>query len=99
MRAAVLQSNYLPWKGYFDIVHDVDVFVFYDDVQYTARDWRNRNTVKTPHGAHWLTVPVAHGPRERRVLDVTIAGDGWAREHWKTLLHHYQAAPCFEHGR
>ena len=47
---AVLQSNYLPWKGYFDIIHDVDLFIFYDDVQYTKNDWRNRNKIKVPGG-------------------------------------------------
>ncbi|MGE3176109.1 MAG: WbqC family protein, partial [Vicinamibacterales bacterium] len=43
MRVAILQSNYIPWKGYFDIIHDVDTFVFHDDLQYTKGDWRNRN--------------------------------------------------------
>ena len=50
MKAAVIQSNYIPWRGYFDIMHDADVFVFYDDVQYTVNDWRNRNRVKTANG-------------------------------------------------
>ena len=55
---AVVQSNYLPWKGYFDLIHDADLFVFYDHVQYTKLDWRNRNRLKTPSGQRWLTVPV-----------------------------------------
>ena len=42
MKAAIIQSNYLPWKGYFDIINEVDIFVFLEDVQYTTRDWRNR---------------------------------------------------------
>ena len=58
MKAAVIQSNYMPWRGYFDIMHDADVFVFYDDVQYTVNDWRNRNRVKTANGVVWLTIPV-----------------------------------------
>ncbi|WKL03999.1 WbqC family protein [Paenibacillus amylolyticus] len=57
-KVAVLQSNYLPWKGYFDIINDVDTFIFYDDVQYTKNDWRNRNKVKSTTGAQWLTIPV-----------------------------------------
>ena len=32
---AVLQSNYIPWKGYFDIINSVDLFIFYDDIQFT----------------------------------------------------------------
>jgi hypothetical protein len=51
---AILQSNYIPWKGYFDIIGMVDSFILFDDVQYTRRDWRNRNRIKTPRGSEWL---------------------------------------------
>jgi hypothetical protein len=57
-RVAIIQSNYIPWKGYFDIINQVDEFILYDDRQYTRRDWRNRNLIKTGHGLHWLTIPV-----------------------------------------
>ena len=66
MKVAIIQSNYIPWKGYFDIIRDVDLFVFYDDVQYTVRDWRNRNKIKGRDGELWLTVPV---PADSRDLD------------------------------
>jgi hypothetical protein len=55
---ACVQSNYIPWKGYFDLINLVDEFVILDDVQYTRRDWRNRNKIKTPKGLQWLTIPV-----------------------------------------
>src|SRR3982074_1891232 len=57
-RIGIIQSNYIPWKGYFDIIHDVDLFVFHDDLQYTKGDWRNRNRIKTADGERWLTIPV-----------------------------------------
>ena len=57
MIVAVDQPNYIPWKGYFDLINDVDLFVFYPDVQYTTRDWRNRNVIRTPNGEKWLSVP------------------------------------------
>jgi hypothetical protein len=57
-KVAILQSNYIPWKGYFDMIAAVDEFILYDDMQYTRRDWRNRNQIKTPQGGQWLTVPV-----------------------------------------
>ena len=56
-KVAILQSNYIPWKGYFDIISASDTFIFLDDVQYTRRDWRNRNYVKTSQGLRWLTIP------------------------------------------
>jgi hypothetical protein len=94
-KVAILQSNYIPWKGYFDIIHEVDTFVFYDDVQYTRRDWRNRNKVKTPKGADWLTVPVKKGAREQLIHEVEIEETDWQKNHWRTLQCHYSKAHFF----
>ena len=55
-KIAILQSNYIPWKGYFDLINLVDEFILYDDMQYTRRDWRNRNKIKTPSGLQWLSI-------------------------------------------
>nr|WP_255665469.1 MULTISPECIES: WbqC family protein [Myxococcus] len=85
----------MPWKGYFDILHDVDTFIFYDDVQYTHRDWRNRNRVKTPTGPVWLTVPVGSST-DRLICEARIEDDAWARKHWETLRHQYARTPHFE---
>jgi hypothetical protein len=93
-RVAVLQSNYIPWKGYFDIIHDVDLFVFYDDVQYTKNDWRNRNRIKTANGLYWLTVPTG-SDIERRICDVRLPDARWAHKHWKTLQQAYSPTPHF----
>ncbi len=94
-RVGIIQSNYIPWKGYFDIIHDVDLFVFYDDVQYTKNDWRNRNRIKTEHGERWLTIPV--GKREsRRICDVALPSSPWALDHWRRLEAAYRRAPYFE---
>ena len=81
-KVAIVQSNYIPWKGYFDLIAAVDEFVIYDDVQYTRRDWRNRNKIKTPHGLLWLTVPVqVKGKYLQRIRDAEIADPNWAKEH------------------
>ena len=93
-RAAVLQSNYLPWKGYFDIIHDVDLFVFYDDNQYTSRDWRNRNRIKTAGGTQWLSVPVG-ADRNRLIHDVEIPDPGWQSKHFQSLRQNYARSPHF----
>lgn len=95
MRVAVLQSNYIPWKGYFDIVQAVDEFVFYDDVQYTKNDWRNRNRIKSPGGTRWLTIPVGKDER-RRISDVRLPDNDWAARHWSALRASYETAPYFE---
>ncbi len=95
MKVAILQSNYIPWKGYFDIINDVDLFIFYDDVQYTTRDWRNRNKIKTDRGTKWLTVPVGKSSN-RLICDVAIDDRDWGIRHWKTLQQYYARAPFFE---
>ncbi|HEY8607333.1 MAG TPA: WbqC family protein [Noviherbaspirillum sp.] len=95
-RVAVLQSNYIPWKGYFDLIAAVDEFILYDDMQYTRRDWRNRNQIKTPQGIQWITVPVlAKGKYHQKIRETEIDGTEWASAHWKALLQNYRRAPHF----
>jgi hypothetical protein len=94
-KVAVLQSNYIPWKGYFDIIHDVDLFVFYDDVQYTKNDWRNRNKVKTPAGSQWITIPVGNH-NDLLISEVILESADWAEKHWKTIYQFYSKAPYFK---
>lgn len=90
----VLQSNYIPWKGYFDLVHDADEFIFYDDVQFTKNDWRNRNKVKTPRGAEWMTIPVKGGGGQL-IYQVAISDATWQQKHFKTLHNQYGKSPYF----
>jgi len=91
----ILQSNYIPWKGYFDLMHDADEFILYDDTQYTRQDWRNRNQVKAENGRQWLTIPVV-GRFGQRIDETEVANRGWAAKHWKTLVQLYRGAPHFE---
>lgn len=96
-KVAILQSNYIPWKGYFDMIAAVDEFILYDDMQYTRRDWRNRNQIKTPQGVQWLTVPVkVKGRYVQTIRETEIDGVDWAEAHWKTLTQNYRKAPHFE---
>jgi hypothetical protein len=95
-KIAIVQSNYIPWKGYFDMIAAVDEFILYDDMQYTRRDWRNRNLIKTPQGTQWLTVPVlVKGKYHQKIRDTEIDGSDWAMDHWKTLAQNYRRATHF----
>ena len=79
-KVAIIQSNYIPWKGYFDIINQVDEFILYDDVQYTRRDWRNRNKIKTPNGLQWLTIPVeVKGKYNQKINDTIISEFNWKK--------------------
>ena len=92
----IVQSNYIPWKGYFDMIRAVDEFVLYDDVQYTRRDWRNRNRIKTAGGTQWLTIPVeVKGKYLQKINETKVSDPSWARQHWQTLCGAYRKAPFF----
>lgn len=97
MKIGALQTAYLPWLGFFDQIYQCDLFIIYDDLQYTRKDWRNRNRIKTPRGAMWLTVPVkAHDAHKRRICQVEISGQGrWSMRHWLALKMNYSRAPYF----
>jgi hypothetical protein len=93
---AILQSNYIPWKGYFDIIASVDEFVIFDDVQFTRRDWRNRNRIVLNGALHWLTIPVnTKGNFEAQIDSIVVADHNWARKHWRTIAHAYSGAAHF----
>jgi hypothetical protein len=96
-KVAILQSNYIPWKGYFDMIAAVDEFILYDDMQYTRRDWRNRNQIKTPQGQQWLTIPVkVKGKYFQTIRETEIDGMDWAVTHWNMITQNYKKTPYFD---
>jgi hypothetical protein len=100
VNVVVLQPSYIPWRGVFDQIQQADLFVFYDDVQYDKRGWRNRNQIKTPRGRQWLTIPVySHGAQTQNIPinQIRIAWDApWNQTHLKAIQHSYGKAPHFE---
>jgi hypothetical protein len=92
----ITQSNYIPWKGYFDAINIVDEFVLYDDMQFTRRDWRNRNKIKTADGIQWLTIPVeVKGKYFQKIKETKISDKSWNLQHWQMIRHNYNKANCF----
>lgn len=93
---AVSQPNYIPWKGYFDLIQKVGHFVLLDSVQYTRRDWRNRNLIKTPSGLKWLTIPVkVSGLYYQRIDETEVISNEWCEQHWSLIQQYYRNAPFF----
>jgi hypothetical protein len=95
-KIAVSQSNYVPWKGYFDLIAKADVFVLYDEVQYTKNDWRNRNLIKSSEGTQWLTIPVRHASLSQRICDTNITSINWGKKHVGSLVANYSKATYFK---
>ena len=96
---AILQSNYIPWKGYFDLINMVDEFVIYDNAQYTKNDWRNRNLIKTNQGVKWLTIPVKHERLSHCIKDIKIVDNMWSKKHWTSLSQNYSRSRYFNEYR
>ena len=95
-KIAISQSNYIPWKGYFDLINRVDEFILYDDAQFTRRDWRNRNKIKTPNGTQWLTIPVdVKGRYLQKINETKVSDKKWAIKHWKQIKQNYFKAKYF----
>jgi hypothetical protein len=96
-KVIITQSNYIPWKGYFDAIHQADLVILYDDMQYTKRDWRNRNKIKTQQGLQWLTIPVeVKGKFLQKINETKVSDPGWSKDHWNYIRNSYSRAPYFK---
>lgn len=92
----ITQSNYIPWKGYFDSIKLVDELILYDDMQYTKRDWRNRNKIKTPEGPEWMSIPVeVKGKYFQAIKDTKVSESDWNKKHWNLIKENYSKADNF----
>jgi len=94
-KVAILQSNYIPWKGYFDIIHDVDIFVYYDEVKYTKNDWRNRNKIYPKNGLQWLTIPISKDAVRLKISEVLLGNEHWQEQHYKSMAFSYGKSSHF----
>ena len=96
-RVAIVQSSYVPWRGAFALMARCDLYVFLDSVQFTRRDWRTRNRIKTAQGPHWLTIPVQQKGNYHKPIDaMEVAEPAWAAKHLRTVEDAYARAPHFK---
>lgn len=96
MKVGIIQSSYIPWRGYFDFIASVDVFIVYDTVQYSKGSWRNRNRIKTAVGPRWLTAHVRHDTLHKRILDTMVdTTRPWRASHLDSFRQSYRDAPHY----
>ena len=96
MKIAASQSNYLPWTGMFELINSVDKFVFFDTLQFTKKDWRTRNLIKSTHGKMWLNVPVHKENINTNIIDIKIDnGQKWREKHYKSFYNFYSRSKYF----
>jgi len=94
-RVAIIQSAYVPWRGFFDLINRCDEYVVFDSVQFAKRHWHNRNVLKTAQGPSWITIPVASKSRFEQPIDAVEISEPWAEKHWKSIEANYRKAHCF----
>lgn len=96
-KCAIIQPSFIPWKGFFDIIQSVDIFVHYDDVQYTSSDWRNKNFIYGKNGLVRLTIPIKKTSRETLIKDVLIDNNqNWKKDHLKSIQRVYSKAKFYQ---
>lgn len=90
-KAGIIQSSYLPWRGFFDFISTVDVFIFHDDIQYTKNDWRNRNKIKAEDDIKWLTMPVKKDKVNKTIANTFLVNEKyWKKKHLRVIGHYYR---------
>jgi len=93
VKVGIIQSSFIPWRGYFDFIASVDMFIFFDDIQFTRRDWRTRNKIKTAQGVRWLSVPVKYRCRNQLTCETELDDtQNWRKDHINLWRAHYGKA-------
>jgi hypothetical protein len=94
-RVAIIQSSYIPWKGFFDLIGRCDVYVIYDSAAFSKGHWHNRNKIKRDQGPSWLTIPVKTADRLGQPLDEVTVMEGWSERHWEIIAKSYDNSAYF----
>jgi hypothetical protein len=94
VRVVISQSMLFPWRGMLEQVRLADVFVHYDDVQFSKGSFTNRVQVKTAAGMRWMTVPTPGLHLGQCIDAVALADhDTWVPRHLALLRQSFDRAP------
>ncbi|MCP4275702.1 MAG: WbqC family protein [Gammaproteobacteria bacterium] len=94
MRVVISQSMYFPWVGVLEQLRNSDIFVHYDDVQFSKGSFTNRVQLKTNSGIRWLTLPLHELSLGQRIDEVLIDdAKDWRGRHREMLRQAYFKAP------
>ena len=97
MKICILQPNYIPWIGYFELIKFSNAFIFLDDVQYTKRDWRNRNYINLNNKKYLLSIPViTKGRFNQKINEVKFFSQNFKENHLKLIKYAYFKSKYFD---
>jgi len=96
MKMAIMQPYIFPYIGYFQLIEAVDVFVFYDDVNFINRGWINRNRILLNGKDHLFTIPLSKASQNKLIRMVETAIDEKYVSRLEATLHQaYKKAPFY----
>ena len=96
-----MQPYFFPYLGYFYLLHNVDLFIIYDNVQFIKQGWINRNRILHPNKSGWqyIIAPVEkasfHSSYQTPIRDVKIGSSKLWKQHILGQLEHYQGIAPF----
>jgi hypothetical protein len=94
MKIVISQPMFFPWVGFLEQIRLADVYVYYDDVQFSKGSFTNRVQIKTPDGFTWLTVPLHNLKLGQKIMEVQIDNSkDWRSRHQELLTRQYATAP------
>ena len=97
MNIVISQPMFFPWVGMFEQIRLADIYVNYDDVQFSKGSFTNRVQIKTSSGKKWLTVPLKEQKLGQCINEVKVdMSKNWQSKHVAHLTQAYQAAPFCE---
>lgn len=96
MKCAIMQPTYFPWAGYFNLISQVDYFVFLDDAQFQKGTWHNRNKLLVNKQPAWMTIPVLRECLEQKICESKLDDKKtWRRKHVNLIQQNYSKHPYY----
>lgn len=99
VKIAVMQPYIFPYIGYFQLIHAVSTFVFYDDVNFIKGGWINRNRILVGERDYMFTVPIHKASQNKKIKDIQVSLENynkWKEKFFRTLQLEYSSAPLFD---
>jgi hypothetical protein len=95
MKIGIMQPYFFPYIGYFQLIHAVDTFIVYDNIQYTKKGWINRNRFLQDGKDVMFSVPLKKDSDFLDVKNREIAADFKKDKLLNQIREAYRRAPYF----
>jgi len=94
-KVVISQPMYFPWYGHLEQIKHCDIYVFYDDVQF-SRGFFNRVQLKAGDSQRWMTVPLEGGESRKPINQHQPSGsEDWISSHKNLFRQLYEEHPFY----